>query len=410
MKNTLLVLHLLLIANLSLSQKIIQSKIGINYTQLPSVLLLPKYYQSTVVLEYEEDILAHQKMIQEEYDEELKQYKEIEFQSKTRHKARMDQYYDNLYSGKKKTLAGYLLETQVLKTGTIPDKPAPYVAAPKPKKRQVHYQKIFNTETLATSYLYLEGFEGKPEKAVKISAHLYGFQSTKIELKSRSVTKPSPAVYYWHRMSYKHPVRIRVVDNSGKIFLNELLEGTSEFVKYETKHTKTKIPSFDTVTIKRMLESKIVDKNMKLVYERLNELYGFCPKVRYENLYKVKAKKFNYDDCQSGFSIAREGYLNLNTDFKSSKNKLLEAIKIWNRVLKESELENKKARVNKHVTATMKLNIAQAYGWMNEYEKAELTLLEIIDYDKFKFRYRDAAQTRMKFYRKQKARWNANHK
>jgi hypothetical protein len=57
----------------------------------------------------------------------------------------------------------------------------------------------------------------------------------------------------------------------------------------------------------------------------------------------------------------------------------------WEAALKESEPKNKKARVNDKVTAVTRLNLAEAYIWINDYSNAELQLdkTRFLDLNKF---------------------------
>ena len=49
-----------------------------------------------------------------------------------------------------------------------------------------------------------------------------------------------------------------------------------------------------------------------------------------------------------------------------AKAELEKAVELWNYALKESDLKNKKARIDAKVTATTHLNCAEAYIWLNK--------------------------------------------
>jgi len=89
-----------------------------------------------------------------------------------------------------------------------------------------------------------------------------------------------------------------------------------------------------------------------------------------------KSKNVDYSDLEKAAGIAAEGYkiLKGKTGDAAGNAKLAEAIAIWEKALEESAVENKAARINKKVTLVIMENMARAYGYMMEFEKALKTI------------------------------------
>ena len=69
----------------------------------------------------------------------------------------------------------------------------------------------------------------------------------------------------------------------------------------------------------------------------------------------------------------------------SITSELEKAVELWNNALKESDVKNKKARVDAKVTAATHLNCAEAYMWLNNFEEAEkhINKIKVLDISKY---------------------------
>lgn len=78
-----------------------------------------------------------------------------------------------------------------------------------------------------------------------------------------------------------------------------------------------------------------------------------------------------------------EGYNGLSEDYekKDAKLKIQEAITYYEKALTESDMGNKKARINEEVTLAIYVNLMEAYIWMDEYAKAKTLFAKFSTFD-----------------------------
>jgi len=86
----------------------------------------------------------------------------------------------------------------------------------------------------------------------------------------------------------------------------------------------------------------------------------------------VESKSFEYPGMEEAFQLAKEAYANYREVGvnRESVDKLEKAIVVWEDLLKESDLNDKNAKVNLKVTRALHNNLRMAYALMLDYEKA----------------------------------------
>ena len=91
---------------------------------------------------------------------------------------------------------------------------------------------------------------------------------------------------------------------------------------------------------------------------------------------KIKEKKYEYPDFNEANAALKEACTApVEADLKAS-------IVAWKADLEESDPENRKARVNKKITAGAHYNIALAYFAMGDYAKSEEAFNKASEFDK----------------------------
>lgn len=408
-----IVVTLLVIPSLLFSQKIHEEPLTFEYVQLP---LKPldktiKNYTSDVVLAYEEKVKAKKQKAQDEYEQEQREYPDIEAKARVAHDLKVAEYKKALAQYNKKSVAVKLLETQTDGGSTAPRSPGKYYPPRKPRLKTVRTQKVFNRELLADSYLNLEGFSKADDNAVSLIATLYGFESNEPERKegSKKVKKGDAYVTvktYWVEVKYKHPVKLNITTPDGKVVFDQVLPETKEYKIYKSE-VKDSYVYFNYDDVIPGLQEKIISQNMKLINEYLADNHGFVKKERKSAFYRVESKKMDYTDFQGAYESAYAGYLSLLSDKESAMTKLSDAITKWETILKESDPTNKKARINKNITAVTLLNLAQVYAWTNDFAKAEMSLIKVTSL-KAQKKYERRMGVMKKFYTEQKSRWKSN--
>lgn len=374
-----LLIILLIVTNNLFGQRVQKEDVTFQYIQLPSTPVAGvNHYVSNVILEYEADIITKKEEAQAEYDAAMATYPEQVAAAKEAYNMAMKQYQKEKKAWDEKSGVSKIVEKKVLEEDNEPVKPV-YREPSRPYLRTVKHQKIFNKELLTNSYLKVDGLEKGEENALVITVTLYGFDYVNPELKSEQKTRVSKNsngessktkyTVYWYEASYKHAMNLKVETPSGEVLVDEVFEEFNEYTIYRSQSKENSYPQMKAAPLKTRLEEKIVQDNMQIINEFINSRFGYPSIERTTTIRTVKPKKHNYDDYIEAYNLATEGYEILAKDEETAKTKLLEAIVIWEKALTESDVNNKKARINKNVTVATYLNLIEAYIWTNQYDK-----------------------------------------
>ncbi|MEI7597444.1 MAG: hypothetical protein WCK02_16975 [Bacteroidota bacterium] len=400
-----------------LAQKLDKQDLNFDYTKLPNQPFNKgiKNYTSNVVMVYEADIIAKKKANQDEYDKAKAEYPKKVTDAENEYKKAMDKYKTDKEAWDKKSFGDKIVEKKLLNENNKPVEPQ-YYKPSEPYFREIQALKVFDKNMLSTTYLKLDGFNNSTENAVKITATLYGFESLEPELKQEegseynTQTKSTVKyINYWYQIQYKHPIGIKVELPTGEVLMDETPQEFSQYSKYKTNVSKGSQPSLNKEAILAQLQNSIVEQNMKIVSELINSKYGYQSAKRNSIIYRIEPKKFTYDDFQEAFENAVAGYGLLASDQKSGTDKLNISIGLWEKALTEFNPAEKKIRVDEDVARAARFNLAEAYIWTNNFEKADAQLTKIIGLNPSK-KEEKAMQELREILKDQKARWIANNK
>lgn len=252
---------------------------------------------------------------------------------------------------------------------------------PKPElsyPEELKYLKVFDTTLLVTSYLILDGYDKKPENAITYKVIFHGFDYKEPVLKTRLTKKTNNGqVYdvtiYHFEMLYRHPMSVKLINPDGTSFLECTIPQTNECAIYKTDESNNQYSlNFKKEDVLMALIDKSVEVNLKLINNHVNEQSGKSLIERRSTLYNVIAKRNqNYDDLKQAFEFALSAYNQLTSNKESALISLEKAIALWEKALTEFDPDNKKCRINKNVTQVLHFNCAEAYIWLNQFEKAD---------------------------------------
>ena len=212
---------------------------------------------------------------------------------------------------------------------------------------------------------------------------------------------------YWYETPHKHPIKLTVQGATGEVLLDETFERFNQYTIAKTNTVQGSYPVMDPRTYDEGLQNKIVESNMKEINEYINDNYGYSKLKRKTAVNRVESKQLNYDDYQKAFEAASAGYNLLASNAAGAKAKINEAITIWEAAMKESNLGDKKARVNTEVTMATLFNLAEAYVWVDDYANAEARLNKIVGLSPSK-KERKLLDDNLEFVKDQKVRHEAN--
>jgi hypothetical protein len=104
-----------------------------------------------------------------------------------------------------------------------------------------------------------------------------------------------------------------------------------------------------------------LQENLTIISNLVNDRIGFKREPRKTGIDYIKSKDETYSDLLMAYNEASSGLNSLADDEAGAKVKLTHAIEIWNTALQESDITNRKARIDKDVTISIYFNLLEGY-------------------------------------------------
>jgi hypothetical protein len=377
---SIFVVFCLSIPIIGFTQNVKDEVIEYTYVKLP---LQPldksiKTYQATIWAAFEAENLKRKG----NYDS-LKKLAELEFKKETeaypaKVKAAEDTYNAEMEEYKKKSLGEKVVENKILGENNKPVKQIP----PTPYLRSVAepvLQTSYDYPVVAKTYLQLGGFENRPSADINIKVVIHGFDYTQPRQMSlqKNITSVSngnsstrPVNYYYTEFSYRHPMSVEVTLADGKVIYNATPQELNVYTIYKSNESETPAPINKELLIKTN-EEKIFQSGLTFINNLINDKIGFHPVKRNATLFYVKTREDTYQDLLTAFNEATSGLKLMTIDEVTAKEKLEKAARLWNTALAESDLNDKKTRINKDVTVMLLLNLLEINFALRNPEEAE---------------------------------------
>lgn len=130
------------------------------------------------------------------------------------------------------------------------------------------------------------------------------------------------------------------------------------------------------------LQRKLWNNTINNISSVLDSEIGYPKKRENTEVYIVKKfQDYNYEKLLSAYNYAESGYGQVGLDRNKSRAKaqLFKAINIWEEEIKESDLTNKKARINSKISGLISANLADAYFWTEDFEKSNFYINKAIN-------------------------------
>ena len=362
---------------LAFGQNMQKEKLNIKYIQPPSVHLEAGLgYQSAAILDYKAEIDADIAAAEEEYQLKLSLYPDMEAAAQAAHDELVANYEREIEAWDSKSSVGKIIDKKILENGK-PVPPRAFYPPAKPIKRAVLYQKLFNEDQLASTYLRVDGLE-QDENGVQIEVHLFGFENDdpvaeKKEYKQvNSKTKAETTIIksFW-TFKYRHSMSLRAVHPDGTIIFDEVPNVVADYKTYNSTEEKRSHPSSSAQSHVDKLYSKIVEDNMSRIQWMLNDKLGTTAQSRDIEVIYVKNQKGVYNDLETAMYDAKEGYGMLSARPEEATEKLSAAIKAWEVAIDEADFDDKKARINKKIAPDLYNNLILACTMTGNFDKAD---------------------------------------
>ncbi len=354
----------------SSAQKIKSEDVTYQYAHLPLQPLPKSIKNYTVTFEapYEEK----NRVLTDEYQNSLKaaalKYKEETAGYPALVKAAETKYETELAAYNKKTFGEKFVEHNILKENNKPVKQPPPVPVLQVIQKPA-LQTSYDLKVLAATYLHLDGYEQHVQDAVRIIVTLYGYDYSQPRTLSEQKdmirtgggnTTTYKATYYHTEFSYRHPMAVKILLPDGKEILNTTPNELSIYKMYSSAASDN-YTQFNAEPLIKINEEKILQENLTFLNSLVNDKFGFGLMKRNTSLSYVKNRSEEYTDLTTAFNEASTGLTMLGLDATNAKVKLQKAIAIWNTALQESDVNNKKARIDKEVTIAICFNMLETF-------------------------------------------------
>lgn len=379
-----------ILGSLVFGQNIKSEDLKYNYVKLPTTPIQPRVanYQSSLssasdeenaktLAQYEKD----KAQADADYDREMAEYPVKVKTADEKYEKAMAEYND-------KSIAKKVLEKQLLNESTKPVKD--YV--PQPYKRNVSkpdIKTIYDYPSLASTYLKLDGFSKGTDNALSYHVNMQGFEHSQAAVKSEikkeakvinGTSTTTDVTYYWVEFTHRNQMSVRVANAANQDIYFVAPTELAEFKTYKTTSSKT-APSSDYAALFRTVEEKVLKDNLTFINHLVNDRIGYEITERETSLDYVKSKKDEYQDVTDAYNNQLLGLKSLITNEIVAKEKLNNAAAQWLTILKESDLADKKARIDKDVTISIYFNLLECYFPLRNNSDAEMILstLERLD-------------------------------
>lgn len=388
------------ISSTIIAQNIKDETVEYRYIKLPMTPLPSsiKNYQSSIFAAYEaenkkkqDEYIADKKLAEEEYQKDKEAYP-------AKVKAADDKFAKEMKDWKEKSFGEKVVEKQILGENNKPIKSTP----PQPYLRFVPEPQLktsYDYPVVAKTYLILDGFENKADNAVKIDVTIFGFEYTEprqlseqknVTSYANGQTSTSAATYYHNEFSYRHTMAVKVTTPDGKELFNATPQALNNYIIYKSPESTAALPLNAQMLIKTN-EEKLFQNNLKIINDLVNDKIGYKRELRKVELYYVKSKDETYKDLLIAYNDACSGLKLLLDDEPAAKTKLQSAIQVWNTAMLESDVKNKKARIDKDVTIAICFNLMESCFAIGDFVNAEktITTLNGIDLSSSKRKQKD---------------------
>lgn len=362
MKKTLLVLSVLISLG-GVAQNINDQGVNFSYVQLPSTPINKSITTYQLVLDNTGYVKSNEDSLAA-YQMRLSIY-ESSYETWLEEKKKVDKlHYMNMAAWEKSVNAGNAAAQMPVKP-TYPEQPI---------KEEIKLPIL--TEDItdgALNSIDLVGYT-KGEGGAVITITPLGFQDAKIKV---AKTGTAATTKYAYTSSCKMPIKIKLEVPGQGVIIDEVIFDAPKVDAIKTydnqyEHQVWLMDNYDTFWTNK--QQAMLTAAINQINTMINEKCGFPLKNYGTEIYTVKKHKgHNYSDLIDAYSNVKAGYdlLRNGTDKSKSIAKIDKGISIWEKALKESDLNDNKSRVNDKVTGIIYANLAEAYMWKDDFQNAD---------------------------------------
>jgi len=272
-------------------------------------------------------------------------------------------------------------------------RPADYIA-PRPP----YFAKKYDGDLLFGSYIKIPGYRRGDNAPVAIEVLLEGYSI--IEVKNETETakekgsdgKEITINRFFKTVVSKHPMYLKVSSTDKGMVFDGYFEATTKpsvdkTSSYPSPGELDRYWNSNQNSFLGGIDERLTKGNLNMITKFLDDNYGIKEVRATEEIYTVSSKKVDYSDYKNAYSQILDAFSTYS--LLSTRVKGMEMLKgvadIYEKALTESNLEDKKARINADVTAATRMNLAVIYFYLHDFGKAEsqINKIKVIDIGKY---------------------------
>lgn len=216
---------------------------------------------------------------------------------------------------------------------------------------------------------------------------------------------------YDYKCSYMLQAKMEVIDPNNTVLFEKMVgrAKTKGLGKYKSTYDFAKWYMNNRETFYAQIESEGRKAAIAGSGAALDNQFGYINKNRKAEIYSVKKyKDYDYTDVVMAYNQTTEALLKVGNDRDRSgaMDDLEEAREMWLKILEESNLQNKKERINAKISAMIWCNLAEIAVWMADFNEADNQVSKTMNSGIMKAKSHIKGEK--SFYADQKNRWNAN--
>ena len=256
--------------------------------------------------------------------------------------------------------------------------------------------------------LIIPGFQ-KGDGGLLVSFTLNPLRDIRINYKKTGV---GLATRYTYSCTYYLSTNMSITGPDESVLLEQIVgnsKRTKSLGKYKSTYAFLDWYMKNSPLVYGQMETEGRRAAIKSGSNVLESQFGFVNKNRKAEVYSVKKyKDYDYTDVTMAYNKTSEALLLVgkSPDRSEAYETLKEARDMWNVILEESNLQNKKERVNSKISAMIWCNVAEISVWMGDFSQVDLRVQNIKNSSIFKAKNHINGETG--FYNDQKTRWQAN--
>jgi hypothetical protein len=188
---------------------------------------------------------------------------------------------------------------------------------------------------------------------------------------------------YRYNVTYTFPMRMEVYQRNGDYVMDLEISDlykehkanfgkNNEFANEEALEQAFKERKGDFFV---ELENRLAKQMLSQARDSLVTHFAYAKKRKRIRIGFGKGKKKDYSDLEKARDLAYRAY-SLTDKGQDGLDEFQQAIDLWEKALQESNLSNKKARINQKITRWLHYNLAMAYAWLDDYDSAMKHVVE----------------------------------